>query len=226
MSRAIIFDVDDTLFLERDYVKSGFLAVGEHVEQAVGASGFAEVAWRYFQQGKGGHVFDETICELGLSQSTLAVADLVAVYRSHTPAIELLDDSRRAIENLCKHEVRLGIITDGPAASQRAKVAALDLERHMAVVVVTDEVGPGARKPSNVGFRMVQEALGLPAASLMYIADNPMKDFVAPHALGWRTLRIRRSGGLHASMDSGTDVHAEHADLSLLCPQDGVMDAW
>lgn len=223
MTSAVILDVDDTLYLERDYVKGGFAAVGEHVHKEAGVSGFARVAWRLFQEGRRGRIFDQAMCELGLDSSALAVADLVAVYRSHTPEIQLLGDSRATIEQLCGRGVPLGVITDGPAASQRGKIAALGLERYMAIIVVTDELGPGAGKPSDVGFRMVQEALGLPGSSLMYVADNPVKDFVAPHALGWRTVRIRRRGSLYASVDSGNDVHTEHNDLSLLYPQYEVM---
>ena len=30
------------------------------------------------------------------------------------------------------------------------------------------------------------------------LSDNPAKDFVAPNALGWRTIQFRRSGQVHA----------------------------
>ena len=39
--RMAVFDLDDTLFLEQDYIRSGFLAV----EAATGFRGFAATAW-------------------------------------------------------------------------------------------------------------------------------------------------------------------------------------
>jgi hypothetical protein len=45
------------------------------------------------------------------------------------------------------------------------------------------------------------------------VADNPAKDFVAPHRLGWRTVRVRRPDSLHADVPSGADVDAEIASL-------------
>ena len=33
-----------------------------------------------------------------------------------------------------------------------------------------------------------------------YVADNPAKDFFAPNALGWRTVRIERSDAVHPSI--------------------------
>ena len=43
------------------------------------------------------------------------------------------------------------------------------------------------------------------AAECVYVADNPTKDFAAPRALGWHTVRIRRPGGLHAGL-----AHSPH----------------
>ncbi len=55
---------------------------------------------------------------------------------------------------------------------------------------------------------------GSHGADNVYLADNPRKDFVAPRALGWRTVRVRRPESLHVDVDSGEDVDVEVADLS------------
>jgi putative hydrolase of the HAD superfamily len=47
----------------------------------------------------------------------------------------------------------------------------------------------------------------------VYVADNPAKDFVAPRALGWATVRVRRAGSLHQRVESGPDVDREVTDL-------------
>jgi putative hydrolase of the HAD superfamily len=44
----------------------------------------------------------------------------------------------------------------------------------------------------------IQNALGAAPECCIYIGDNPAKDFRAPKALGWRTLRLRHPQGEHA----------------------------
>ena len=61
----VVFDIDDTLYLERDYVRSGFRAVGEHVARSTGVDGFSDLAFALFEQGLRGHIFDETLLRLG-----------------------------------------------------------------------------------------------------------------------------------------------------------------
>ena len=38
----LVLDIDDTLYLERDYVRSGFKCVGEWVNDRLGLSEFSE----------------------------------------------------------------------------------------------------------------------------------------------------------------------------------------
>ena len=54
-------------------------------------------------------------------------------------------------------------------------------------------------KPSPAGFRAVRETLGQADAACAYVADNPAKDFVAPNALGWRTVQLLCAGQIHSA---------------------------
>ena len=54
------------------------------------------------------------------------------------------------------------------------------------------------------------------------MADNPAKDFVSPRQLGWRTVRIRRTGGLHAEVAGGSDIDVELSCLDELLPVLGI----
>jgi putative hydrolase of the HAD superfamily len=79
--------LDDTLFLERDYVFSGFAAVDAVVAKEHGLKGFSECAWRPFCAGVRGRIFNEALKEMGVELQSASVAQLVAVYRSHSPRI-------------------------------------------------------------------------------------------------------------------------------------------
>ena len=85
MASVVVLDMDDTLFLERDYVLSGFAAVDAVVAKEHGLKGFSECAWRLFCAGLRGRIFDEALKEMGVELQSASVAELVVVYRSHLP---------------------------------------------------------------------------------------------------------------------------------------------
>ena len=51
MTRVAVFDVDDTLYLERDYVRSGFHAVATWAEETLDVTGVFDTAWGLFLAG-------------------------------------------------------------------------------------------------------------------------------------------------------------------------------
>src|SRR5439155_18495418 len=114
----------------------------------------------------------------------------------------------------------VSILTDGPLASQRAKCRRLGVEEFCKFVVYTDEWGPQCYKPHPRGFEfLAAQMTGGGDFAFVYVGDNPTKDFGAPIALGWDTIRVRRVGGLHFHEDSLPDAHprVELTDLTNLC---------
>lgn len=213
--RLVVLDIDDTLYLERDYVRSGFAAVGEWARAELGIDGVGDHAWAAFESGVRGTVFDVALAAAGATASPELITQLVGVYRSHAPAIQMMDDARAWFDGLAPH-VAIAVVTDGPLASQQAKAEALTLTRWADLVVFTESLGQGRGKPHPAAFEHLERELGLAGDRCAYVADNPAKDFVAPHRLGWRTVRVRRSGGLHAHVPSGDDVEAEISGLDQL----------
>ena len=70
----MILDLDDTLFLERDYVLSGLRAVGEHVATTYGRTGFGDVAVALFEAGVRGDTFNRALVAVGLPDDEEFVA--------------------------------------------------------------------------------------------------------------------------------------------------------
>jgi glycosyltransferase involved in cell wall biosynthesis/FMN phosphatase YigB (HAD superfamily) len=211
--RLVVLDIDDTLYLERDYVRSGFDAVGAWARAELGVDDLGERAWAAFEAGVRRTIFDEALAGCGIEVTNGVVPRLVEVYRAHSPTIDMLPDARAWLDALSPH-VTLAVVTDGPLASQQAKAEALMLTRWADLVVFTESLGPGRGKPHPAAFEQLERELGLSGERCAYVADNPAKDFVAPHRLGWRTVRVRRPGGLHAEVPSGGDVDAEVTSLA------------
>ena len=193
MKLGVVFDMDDTLYLERDYVRSGFRAVAAAVADQTGVSkgdAFA-LLWGHFEAGTRGTTFDELLARYPEIGASFTVPDLVTVYREHAPTIELLPEIEALLLELRAQGVPLGVITDGPYVSQRAKADALRLEDYTDSVILTDTWGKDFWKPHPKAFEEASRALGLPPENLIYIGDNPSKDFNAPAQLGWQSVRLR-----------------------------------
>ncbi|MGD1073382.1 MAG: HAD family hydrolase [Bryobacteraceae bacterium] len=196
----VVFDIDDTLYLERDYVLSGFAALGPWARDWLGLPDFADRCRRAHEDGRRGRVFNTVLEECGVPPAPAAISALVALYRSHVPAIQLCEDAAAALEH-ASARWPVAVISDGPAISQSRKAEALALSRFASPICLTELLGPECSKPSPVVFREVERALA--ARRYVYVADNPLKDFTAPATLGWKTIRIRRPAGLYSALDNG-----------------------
>lgn len=196
----IVFDMDDTLYLERDYVRSGFEAVGRWASKNAAVEGLYEAAWRWFENGHRGDIFDRALVDIGYPQEPALVTELVAVYRAHRPNIALATDVASGLAQLRSH-AHLALITDGFSVCQRNKIEALGLETWLNPIIVTDELGSGFRKPHPKAFEYIEQHFAPFATRFAYVGDNPQKDFTAPRAKSWTTFRIRREGGLHCKVE-------------------------
>lgn len=186
--KGVIFDLDDTLYAEKEYVKSGYRAVSEYL-----GGGYEDKLWEYFLCGK--PAIDMLLKDLGREHEK---ADAVRIYRSHEPDIHLYSGAREMLEALRARGIKIGIITDGRSEGQRAKIRALGLENLADDIVITDELGGVQfRKPCDVAFRILQTRWRLNFCDMAYVADNPAKDFQAPQQLGMGCVLFKNDGGIY-----------------------------
>ncbi|TDP73705.1 HAD family hydrolase [Bradymonas sediminis] len=214
--KCIVFDIDDTLYLERDYAKSGFEVVGEWVDRELRIGGFSEVAWQIFEAGTRQTIFNEALDALDINYDLDMIKKMVQIYRSHEPQIELLPDAADRLNQLAAHPAnfQLAALTGGPLVCQKAKVRALELEETLNPIVYAQQWGPEFDKPHARAFEEIEKLTGFSGAECVYLADNPHKDFIAPTQLGWRTVRVRRQGGLHEAQPNITPVDLTLSMLS------------
>jgi putative hydrolase of the HAD superfamily len=193
--QAILFDLDNTLYPEEEFVMSGFRAVANCLaarENLDAETLFKKMLHILHTRGRG-RVFNALLAEQKLD-SQIWLRTLLLAYRSHQPEINLLSGVADALATLKNRGVRLGLITDGTASVQRRKIAALDLERHMDVIVCTDELGAGCAKPSTVPFEVALNLLGVAPNRAAYIADDIEKDFAGPNRLHMKSVQVRSVG--------------------------------
>lgn len=198
--RVIVFDLDDTLYLERDYVLSGLKAVGTWADGNLGLHGCGAAMAARFEAGHRTRLFDHMLSEQGVHPSAMLIARMLAVYRQHRPDIRMAGDAEAFLAD--EHpRTAFAIITDGFLDAQKRKIRALDLYRRgVHLGICTDRWGRDGWKPNRRAFRHVEDIFGLSGMRCTYVADNPTKDFHAPHALQWDTVRIARSERIHMDM--------------------------
>ena len=205
----VIFDLDDTLYNEIGYVKSGF----RQVSQFLGDPNYYGQLLSIFQRG--GKPIDELLESIGRLEEKASCLDC---YRNHFPEIRLEEGTVHLLEELRQRGFKLGIITDGRPAGQWNKIKALGLDKLVDDIIVTDELGGSQfRKPCDIAFRMMQLRWKIQFSSLAYIGDNPTKDFVAPMQLGMHSFLIQNSNSIHSQiMDSVFKINSLANILSVL----------
>ncbi|WP_343517615.1 HAD family hydrolase [Sphingomonas sp.] len=211
MNITIVFDLDDTLYRECDYVRSGIRSVDVWVQWQLGVYGFAGAATRLWNAGHRERLFDTTLAEIGAAADPATIAAMVAVYRDHIPRIRLAADARAFLTG--DHGCGLALISDGFGVTQRRKAGALGLSRYgFDPVIFTDDWGRAFWKPHRRAFETVETAHRGRSRRFVYVADNPAKDFLAPRALGWATVQIDRARAVH-SRTPPSDAH--RADIHI-----------
>ena len=198
---AVIFDLDDTLYNEKDYVRSGYIAVAERLPMVELAE---EKLWKAFCQGKS--AIDAVLVEEGIYTDSLK-EECLDIYRTHKPHIGLSEDVKKLLCELRKKNIKLGIITDGRPEGQKNKIHALGLSDYVDEVIITDELGGVQfRKPNDIAFRIMQGRLQIPYEEMVYVGDNPKKDFQAPRNLGMESIYYENRNGLYAGKETGIDI--------------------
>jgi putative hydrolase of the HAD superfamily len=214
-TRAIVFDLDDTLYPRGRFVRSGFAAVATFVEQQFGIPA-SQALTTLLKAGPSqpGAEF-QTLCEaIGLPDD--ALPKLVHVFRTHTPALWLFHDVEVTLRELRANGWRLAILTNGLPDVQAAKIDALGLGSLVDHVVFAAEHAEGG-KPHADAFHAVLARLDLPADRCVMVGDDVECDVRGARAAGMYAIRIRR--------DDGNPWSDAHATVALLGEVPAVADS-
>jgi putative hydrolase of the HAD superfamily len=187
--RAVVFDLDDTLYPYRRFQLSGFLAVARHLDATRGLDarlGFAALVGA----SRSGHRGREV--QVCLEQHDVPVADLpvlLDVLRHHTPHIRLSRATTRTLAALRRDGWRVGVLTNGQPTIQARKVAALGLESHVDAVTYAMACGRGAGKPESEPFAAIAMRLQVPIAQTVFVGDDERCDVAGALAAGMHAIR-------------------------------------
>ena len=220
--QAIIFDLDDTLYPELSFVESGFRAVARHADKHWDVSAhacFGQLC-ELHQNGIRGNTFDKWLQMQGLPAES--VPQLVDVYRSHAPQINLFPGMHELLLELSEDH-KIGLISDGLLDVQTRKFDALNVKPFFASVVFSDRLGRDYWKPNARPYLYSLQGLGAAADRAVYVGDNPAKDFITARALGMQTVQIRHDMGIYRDIAPPTIDHQPHVIVSKIDELWGVL---
>jgi putative hydrolase of the HAD superfamily len=217
MMKAILFDLDDTLYPEIDYVRSGFRVVAEILaDRGFGppAETVALMEYCHWHVDRD-RVFQFVAKNLGFPEAW--IPELVRIYRRHDPTLHLPTETQRVLASLC-HHFRLGIVTDGHREVQWRKIRALGVHRMVDVIVTSDDFGRRFWKPDSLPFLTACRGLNVRPEKVIFVGDHPIRDIRGAAQLGMTTVRIYRPDGYFRQRPHAPGYPPDHeiADLTEL----------
>ncbi|WP_417860962.1 HAD family hydrolase [Winogradskyella sediminis] len=201
----VVFDLDDTLYNELDFLKSAYRSIAKFLDLD---------NWKPLYS----KMFSLYRCKINVFKTlaeshNIELSVLVDLYRNHQPEIELFEGVLDIFEAIKSKGGNIAIITDGRSKTQRAKLKSLGILNYLDFIVISEEIG--TEKPDLANFKAIEQALS--GVQYYYIADNLKKDFIAPNTLGWKSVAL---------IDNGKNIHFEsHKFSNVECaPNDYILD--
>jgi putative hydrolase of the HAD superfamily len=204
MSIILALDLDDTLYSEINYVHSGFAAVAIWLENKFGWPSAESVSFmKNTLENEGrGLIFNKLLREKNCYTQKLA-DQCIKTYRHHSPNISLDDSAFSILEN-CNFPLYL--ITDGHKVAQSRKVDSLNIKKYFKKIYITHRYGIAHSKPSLHCFQLIKKRENTSWSNIVYVGDNPEKDFVNLNKVDACTIRILKGAHKNVIARPGYDA--------------------
>lgn len=184
---AVVFDLDDTLYSEKEYVRSGFDAISKYYN----IPNLSDDLWKSFERGE--KAINVVFNNLNMLKE---IETALRVYRFHKPKISLYPGVAEMLSHISRRK-KIGIITDGRPEGQRNKLEALGLIDSFPFIITDELGGVEYRKPCSRAFIDMKNKLECDYCKIAYVGDNVNKDFIAPEKLGMVSIYFHNSKGLY-----------------------------
>jgi FMN phosphatase YigB (HAD superfamily) len=207
----VALDLDDCLIDQKAWMDEKLAIILEDWPAFADASlraPFEAAARRLIDEGPWDRLLDFAVRNSGADSALVPV--LVQRWRAaHPPAVTVYPDAMSLIGALRAAGIRIAIVTDNPATSQKQKLARLPCLTSVDAVVLTDELG--AAKPDPLGYLAAAQRLGIEPREMVAIGDSPWRDGLGAVGAGFSGAIIapRRGGMGNATRERFVRAHAE-----------------
>ena len=143
------------------------------------------------------NVFNRILDKLKVKYSTEDIMELVEAYRNHLPEIQFYDDVLPCLKQLKDRGMKMGIISDGYISTQQNKLKVLNANDYFDYIIMTEELGREFWKPHPKAYEIMSAALNVEFNNMIYVGDNPEKDFYISSIYPIYTIRIIRENSIY-----------------------------
>ena len=183
-----VFDLDDTLYSEKEFEKSGIEYVCKTLDLSESIITILKTKKNWIHYLTSNYFYEKD--------------DLLNLYRNHLPKVFLYSDAKSFINKLLKMNIPMSLITDGRSLTQRNKLKSLNLENTFKKIIISEEIN--SEKPSLINYELVMDSNH--NCNYIYIGDNPKKDFLTPNLLGWTSVCLK---------DNGFNIHKQNFNIPI-----------
>jgi putative hydrolase of the HAD superfamily len=207
--RAILIDLDDTLYPQSDFLRGAVRYVGERAETlGLDRERFEQSFQTVLARGSDtGHTIDTALEEFGCAKDEVLrlKSPLVSAFLGFRPVtLECYDQVPESLRKLGERAA-LVCLTDGQPDLQRAKLDALGIASLFKAIVITDELGGRLfRKPATACLHRISEMLDVPVRNFFVLGDRLDKDVALARFADIGVIRIRQ--GEYDHIPSPPDV--------------------
>ena len=233
--KALLVDLDDTIISDSNAAAGVWAAAVEAAAQRVTLP--VQAVQRAIEKQRAWYWSDAERHRVGRADLASARREIVtaAAREAEIPALDLpvavetilaeytagAEAARRllpgALEALCAiadSGVRMALVTNGPAAAQRAKIDRFGLASLFEVIVIEGEFGLG--KPEVPVYAHALRCLRVEASEAWMVGDNLEWDVTTPRRLGMRGIWIKPTGAADADDERADAILPDLSALAAL----------
>jgi putative hydrolase of the HAD superfamily len=199
MKKHVVFDLDDTLFKEIDFVNSAYNFIGNYINLRYSVE--INDIILFVLKNKNLSLYDEIISKTNINSSEFSLETYLNLYRFHFPNIKLSLQTKEILELIRSMDYEISVITDGRSVTQRNKIKALGIDSFFKKIIISEETGFTKLSPHN--YKLIED-VNNDNFQLIYVGDNVFKDFLYPNRNGWETVCL---------LDDGKNIHNQSFDL-------------
>jgi putative hydrolase of the HAD superfamily len=199
--RAIVFDVDDTLYDQQQPFRNAVNRIFPEVKQQdlhkmyirfrhhsderfplVMSGDWTLEFMRFYRM-------NESLKDLGYTEiSTEKGLEFQTVYEDELDNITMHPEITKLLDCLKEHNIPMGIITNGPTDHQYKKVKQLQLENWVPSNHIIISQSTGYQKPEKEIFDLASQQFNMDSAHTLYVGDSFENDVVGARNGGWHAL--------------------------------------
>jgi putative hydrolase of the HAD superfamily len=190
--RAVVFDLDNVLYDERDYIYAAFRSIALFLSERCRFSDdeiYSKLVCDFENKGSMyPRLFNDAVEDLGPDQNL--VPEILRLYATVDSKLELFPETTNTLLTLRRLGLKLALVTNGGVQIQRNKVRLLGVEESFDAIVFARETETGKEKPDPEAYRVALQKLGVGAEEAVCVGDNPHTDFWGAKQLGMLTVRV------------------------------------